>query len=107
MSKLTQEQLMPLIVSQLKSYGFYGIAQNLVEISQVTQPTDPSDKLAEMCMNASVSTMPAKKKPVIIDHSLGNYSNWFTTLHRGYCTTAAFSPDGNLIATGSDDTSLK
>ncbi|KAJ3228207.1 cleavage stimulation factor, 3' pre-RNA, subunit 1, partial [Clydaea vesicula] len=35
------------------------------------------------------------------------YVTWFTTQHREACRTAAFSPDGKFLATGSKDYSIK
>ena len=50
---LPQEQLLPLITSQLKSYGYYGIARNLQEAAQLPS-VDPNNKLAEFCSNMVV-----------------------------------------------------
>jgi WD40 repeat protein len=102
---MDKEMLIPLMVSQLKAYGLHTVARSLQD--EISQIAEPSDRLAEMCASLA-------PKPKVSFQSLGIYSNWFTTQHRGACTAAAFSPDGkylylnkSLIATGSEDTSLK
>ncbi|KAI8916210.1 WD40-repeat-containing domain protein [Gorgonomyces haynaldii] len=112
---LPQEQMLPLIVSQLKQYGYFGIARNLQDAAQI-QSVEPSNQLAEFCASMEVKQdenttqeavghllVTGNDQPVMI----GNYSAFFTTQHRGPVRSVAFSGDGRLIATGSEDSSLK
>jgi cleavage stimulation factor subunit 1 len=96
---IDKQDLVPLMISQLKSWGYHAVARSL-QTSTESDNVDPSDKLSEICL-------PFVQEPKTHVPLPLNYSAWFTTQHRGPCRTAAFSMDGSLIATGSQDASLK
>ncbi|KAJ3414331.1 hypothetical protein HDV05_006699 [Chytridiales sp. JEL 0842] len=113
---------------QLQDYGMTSIAQVIAESSQISfNIVKPSSKLAELAFAGSMvieggdDEIVARRSGMRDDDDMGdldmdvkgpakvapNYTLWFTTQHRGAARTAAFSPDGNYIATGSSDASLK
>lgn len=85
--QLPQESLVPLMVAQLKSYGYYAIARSLADQTALGS-IDPSVKLAELCANFTQiapeqvegdgEVVKVFEEPTV----LGNYSCWFTTQHR-------------------------
>ncbi|KAI8892317.1 WD40-repeat-containing domain protein [Globomyces pollinis-pini] len=119
---LPKEQVVSLIVSQLKQFGYYTAAKQIGD-SIGLQP-EPSNKLNELLSKSDIalddSYTELVQVPEFVD-DVGHlvfeqeklksnnipYQPWFTTQHRGSCRASAFSLDGNYLATGSSDTSLK
>lgn len=125
----TKDSLYRAIISQLLSDGYIAVAKSLT--SQVKPVTNcpPSDKLLQ-AYEAGVIHLDLEKE-VRLPSSLdvvppGNgidlefetdvqimspeaimYETCYVTAHKGPCRTAAFSKDGQYIATGSIDTSIK
>lgn len=52
-----QTQIMSLIVSQLKSYGYYSLAKNVAEQTGTFASAEPSNKLEEACKNVAIGDL--------------------------------------------------
>ncbi|KAJ3308345.1 cleavage stimulation factor, 3' pre-RNA, subunit 1 [Blyttiomyces sp. JEL0837] len=130
--QMSKEEILPLIISQLKLYGLDTIAKSVAEAVKVEDPIEPSNRLAELCQLGSVfqdgedaivgktvtDNLPDAGKDSedigldFQENTSGSlqappYTSWFTTQHRGLARAAAFSSDGRYFATCSSDASLK
>ncbi|KAI8926797.1 WD40-repeat-containing domain protein [Entophlyctis helioformis] len=121
---MPQSQLLPLIVSQLKHYGFMAAAKAVAETAEVAVGSiEQSSRLAHLCYaGRQAKELQGEADDDLLDVMDGagagsaaaleprpvpDYKSWFTTQHRYECRTAAFSGDGKLIATGSMDSTIK
>ena len=52
-----QTQIMSLIVSQLKSYGYYSLAKNVADQTGTFASAEPSNKLEEACKNIAIGDL--------------------------------------------------
>jgi cleavage stimulation factor subunit 1 len=121
MKNVPEEQVLGLIIAQLKHYSYFSIAKKLAE--QIGINPDQSNQLAELCGIADYTKQEDQETKIDLQEEdlygslvydgisknarFPNVNVRFSTQHRESCRTAAFSPDGNLIVTGSQDTSLK
>eukprot|EP00842_Homolaphlyctis_polyrhiza_P004842 jgi/Hompol1/5359/HPOL_000404-RA len=134
---LPPSQLLPLIVSQLKHYGFYAAAKFVADATDTAPTLEPSSRLAELCalgklskdalgdsdgdllnpIDSAVGAHAAAgddQQALVIEPNTKyepricpDYASWFNTQHRGPCRTVGFSADGRFLATGSQDSTLK
>lgn len=115
-----QNKVVNLMISQLKSYGFYSTAKQVAQATGIDSSCQPSNVLQDLCHSATKEELTQDepkanedKDCLIFDSSKKvkkvnpNYRSFFNTQHRGPARAAAFSLDGNFIATGSEDNSLK
>lgn len=100
-----QPQVLNLIISQLKSYGYYSLAKNIGQQTGVqTSSVEPSNKLQEAVkdiaipskldqnltgMGSVVASASGPEKGLVWDgknHNKmnPNYRNWFNTQHREF-----------------------
>jgi cleavage stimulation factor subunit 1 len=110
-----QQNTLEIIVSQLKSYGFYTLAKGISDQAKLGN-IDASNQLQQL-VKKNVVKQAIKQDTVHKQGGLDfnskktklnpNYKSRFQTQHRGPGRATAFSPDGNFIATGSEDTTLK
>ncbi|GLV45750.1 Cleavage stimulation factor 50 kD subunit [Carabus blaptoides fortunei] len=125
----SRELLYRLIISQLFYDGHQSLAVNLSSVVQADPPCPPSDRLLHI-MIAGIEHEPERKdRPV--NHGIGSnligpgldlefetepqipapepalYETAYVTSHKGNCRAGCFSQDGQLIATGSVDASIK
>ncbi|KAK7603024.1 hypothetical protein V9T40_003023 [Parthenolecanium corni] len=130
-----RELLYRLIVSQLYYDGHAGIATSLSALVQTDPPCPPSDRLYHLTMiglkhepdrqkrnenNPTLGLNPIQE--ILIGPGLdlefetdvastapepALYETAYVTSHKGPCRAGAFSVDGQLIATGSVDASIK
>ncbi|XP_065842308.1 cleavage stimulation factor subunit 1-like [Oscarella lobularis] len=124
-----RELLYKLIISQLRYDGFETVATNLAKSiagslaacsssSRLAHLVDLGLKTDEEQQPTSLGFFP-KAMPTNLDLEYGrddvpstcptacDYDTVCVIPHKGQCTAAAFSPDGQLAATGSYDTSVK
>ncbi|CAG5103809.1 Similar to CSTF1: Cleavage stimulation factor subunit 1 (Homo sapiens) [Cotesia congregata] len=128
-----RELLYRMIISQLFYDGHQTLAVQLSNLIQAEPPCPPSDRLLHL-MLIGLANEPDRSKKDNINHSsftsfentLGpgldleyeteaqtqapepaQYETAYVTSHKGNCRAGAFSPDGQLIATGSYDSSIK
>lgn len=110
-----QKNTLEVIVSQLKSYGFYSLAKGISDQAKLGN-VEASNQLQQLVKNNVVKQVVKKETQEAVgglDFSSKksklnpNYKSRFQTQHRGPGRAAAFSGDGNFVATGSQDTTLK
>ncbi|KAI4469044.1 cleavage stimulation factor subunit 1 [Holotrichia oblita] len=125
----SRELLYRLIISQLFYDGHQTIGTTLTGAIQADPPCAPSDRLLHI-MIAGLEHEPERKdrphNPGIGNNSVGPgldlefetdanlpapepalYETAYVTSHKGNCRAGCFSSDGQLIATGSVDASIK
>lgn len=125
-----RDQLYRLIVSQLFYDGYQNLAIQLANTIKVHLACPPSDRLLKVfCMgtrveeentdtdnalNAGETFLSGRGIDLEFQTEVKNkspeafeYETCYVTAHKGPCRTAAFHPNGQLIATGSEDSSIK
>eukprot|EP00088_Acartia_fossae_P026457 TRINITY_DN27295_c0_g1_i1.p1 TRINITY_DN27295_c0_g1~~TRINITY_DN27295_c0_g1_i1.p1 ORF type:complete len:439 (+),score=113.58 TRINITY_DN27295_c0_g1_i1:18-1334(+) len=123
----TRDLLYRLIISQLFYDGYQQVAVTLSNMVHTDPPCPPSDRLMHVVTlgleSESVSKHRTQNKA---EKELGPgldlefetemqsqapepalYETVYVTAHKGPCRAGAFSPDGQLCATGSQDASIK
>jgi len=116
-SSMDKRKLYELIVNQLEHDGYYDAAKRVTEATFVSSTkADDKDSLFRIVKKASQSRKRAKTSSTKLKefeqdkHAKNVYPEFdtrFITTHKQSCRVAAFSKDGQLVATGSEDTSLK
>ncbi|KAI9561193.1 hypothetical protein GHT06_012149 [Daphnia sinensis] len=121
-----KEQLYRLIISQLFYDGFQSMAVSLSSAVQAHPACPPSDRLNHI-VSLGLQHEHTLKKPLNkVEMMLGPgldleyetdvqtsapepalYETAYVTSHKAQCRSGAFSPDGQLVATGSVDASIK
>lgn len=121
-----KEQLYRLIISQLFYDGFQSMAVSLSSAVQAHPACPPSDRLNHI-VSLGLQHEHTLKKPLNkVEMLLGPgldleyetdvqtsapepalYETAYVTSHKAQCRSGAFSPDGQLVATGSVDASIK
>ncbi|XP_059486358.1 cleavage stimulation factor subunit 1 [Neocloeon triangulifer] len=121
-----RENLYRLIISQLFYDGHQTLAVSLSSLVQADPPCPPSDRLYHL-VQCGLQHEPDAPRPVTkVESLLGAgldleyetdiqslapepalYETAYVTSHKGQCRAGAFSADGNLVATGSVDASIK
>ncbi|KAK4004799.1 Cleavage stimulation factor subunit 1 [Daphnia magna] len=121
-----KEQLYRLIISQLFYDGFQSMAVSLSSAVQAHPACPPSDRLNHI-VSLGLQQEHTLKKPLNkVEMLLGPgldleyetdvqtsapepalYETAYVTSHKAQCRSGAFSPDGQLVATGSVDASIK
>ena len=107
------QKLLVLMAAQLKQFGYFSAAKTIQD--SINVKIEPSNQLQEMCKDLQFgqeegiadSAVEKEFDPTQATKKAPAMSTNFSTQHRGSCRAAAFSLDGNLLATGSQDTSLK
>ncbi|XP_043472833.1 cleavage stimulation factor subunit 1 [Leptopilina heterotoma] len=128
-----REALYRLIISQLFYDGHQTLAVQLSNTLQADPPCPPSDRLFHLMLTGMAHEPDRAKKEVgsnctfsSLDNTIGpgldlefeteaqvqapepaQYETAYVTSHKGNCRAGAFSADGQLIATGSVDASIK
>ncbi|XP_034951006.1 cleavage stimulation factor subunit 1 [Chelonus insularis] len=128
-----RELLYRLIISQLFYDGHQTLAVQLSNLIQAEPPCPPSDRLLHLMLIGMAHEPDRSKKENNHQSSFSNfdstlgpgldleyetetqtqapepaqYETAYVTSHKGNCRAGAFSPDGQLIATGSVDASIK
>ncbi|CAG2114465.1 unnamed protein product [Medioppia subpectinata] len=118
--------VLSIVFSQLFYDGHQNLAINLSTAAKVTDACPPSDRLLNLVSNALKSEEadnPSVSGDAIHPGSgidldfetertgssvqTSQYETVYVTSHKGPCRAGAFSPDGQLVATGSVDASIK
>lgn len=121
-----KEQLYRLIISQLFYDGHQQLAVGLSTLVQAHPACPPSDKLSRVVAIGLDMDEDQKMKRIAEPVAPGQgidlefetesdimapeavlYETCYVTAHKSACRCAAYSADGRLIATGSEDTSIK
>ncbi|KAJ2289149.1 hypothetical protein IWW55_006354, partial [Coemansia sp. RSA 2706] len=125
-----RDEVIRLILCQLSAYGYANLSQAIAAHTGVPMTADSNSRLAELVAQGLQSeqgraqqrpTKPAARNAEPEDDAgidlsrppraptgeAPQFQMWYKTKHKGVATTAAFSRDGQYIATGSADTSLK
>ncbi|XP_054164886.1 cleavage stimulation factor subunit 1-like [Oppia nitens] len=120
-----RDHLYKLMISQLFYDGHQTLALQLSGAVKMTDACPPSDRLISLVANAlkledeSSSIMTDVIHPgagIDLDFETertgtsvqtSQYETVYVTSHKGPCRAGAFSPDGQLVATGSVDASIK
>ncbi|KAG0353054.1 cleavage stimulation factor, 3' pre-RNA, subunit 1, partial [Gamsiella multidivaricata] len=117
-NQMRQEEVIPLIVSQLAEYGY---AQESVEIEPTDQSKikssassgagamgeDDDDDDDDMEAGTKLTRLNLDMDPKITPGPAPNLSTVCTTTHKEAVTCSTFSKDGRYAASGSADASLK
>ncbi|XP_044728718.1 cleavage stimulation factor subunit 1 [Chrysoperla carnea] len=125
----SREFLYRLIISQLFYDGHQNVAVGLSSLVQADPPCPPSDRLLHVMIAGLEHEPDRKERPPnhgIGDNTIGPgldlefetepqvpapepalYETAYVTSHKGNCRAGCFSHDGQLIATGSVDASIK
>jgi len=123
----TRELLYRLVISQLFYDGYQQVAVTLSNIIHTDPPCPPSDRLMHVVTlgldrEAEARHRPQNRQEQILGPGLdleyetemqstapepAMYETAYVTSHKGNCRSGAFSPDGQLCATGSVDASIK
>ncbi|XP_071476263.1 cleavage stimulation factor subunit 1-like [Diadema antillarum] len=122
-----KDQMYRLIISQLLHDGYHEVAQQLSKIVSPVPDCPPSDRLQRV-VQLGLHAEPDRQVPVNISDTVApatsidldfdtevqssapeaaQYETCYVTAHKGPCRVAAWSKDGQLIATGSTDASIK
>uniref|UniRef100_A0A0K8TM82 Cleavage stimulation factor subunit 1 n=1 Tax=Tabanus bromius TaxID=304241 RepID=A0A0K8TM82_TABBR len=118
-----REILYRLIVSQLFYDGYHNLAVELGSTVRADPPCPPSDRLLHVVIAGIQNEVP-KEQNIYDDISSGidlefetegsslapepaSYETAYVTSHKQSCRAGAFSFDGQLVATGSVDASIK
>ncbi|XP_072394272.1 cleavage stimulation factor subunit 1 [Diabrotica undecimpunctata] len=125
----TREFLYKLIISQLLYDGYQNVATSLQQAVQADPINAPSDRLYHLTITGLEHEPSIKDRPktsAIGNNQIGPgldlefemesnvpapepalYETAYVTSHKGNCRAGCFSADGQLIATGSVDASIK
>ncbi|KAG4071780.1 hypothetical protein HA402_011934 [Bradysia odoriphaga] len=119
----SRETLYRLMISQLFYDSHHNLAVELSNIIRADPPCPPSDKLLHLTIDALQNEMP--KENLNYNESFAgidleyetegsclapepsSYETAYVTSHKQACRSGAFSHDGQLVATGSVDASIK
>eukprot|EP00057_Strongylocentrotus_purpuratus_P032508 XP_787885.3 PREDICTED: cleavage stimulation factor subunit 1 [Strongylocentrotus purpuratus] len=122
-----KDQMYRLIISQLLHDGYHEVAQQLSKIVCPVPDCPPSDRLQKV-VQLGLRAEPDRHAPISISDTVApatsidldfdtevqsqapeaaQYETCYVTAHKGPCRVAAWSKDGQLIATGSSDASIK
>lgn len=118
-----REQLYRLMISQLFYDGHLGIAMELTNLVRADPPCAPSDRLMNI-VKQSNQIEQSKQSNLFDDLPCGldlefetegstmapepaSYETAYVTSHKQACRAGCFSIDGQLVATGSVDASIK
>lgn len=118
-----RDYLYRLMISQLFYDGHHNLAVELSTIIRADPPCPPSDKLLHLTVDGFTKEMqcnPNQYNDVISGIDLeyetegtslapepASYETAYVTSHKQACRSGAFSYDGQLVATGSVDASIK
>ncbi|KAL2913593.1 hypothetical protein HK105_206895 [Polyrhizophydium stewartii] len=111
---LPAAQLLPLIVSQLKFYGYTAAAKFVADTTEVSSTFEPSARLAELCFlgRQAKEAMGGAEEDLLapaesLEPAGGAPGDELGALAIDPAAPAAYSADGKLAATGSQDTTIK
>ncbi|KAF6020648.1 CSTF1 [Bugula neritina] len=121
-----RENMYRLIISQLFYDGYQSLAVNLATTVKAHPACSPSDrlmKIIQLGLREEEEHNDAQKQSVIlpgtgidlefetdvksISPDAAQYDTLYVTAHKGPCRAGAFHPKGHLVATGSEDSSIK
>ncbi|XP_026477972.1 cleavage stimulation factor subunit 1-like [Ctenocephalides felis] len=120
-----RELLYRLMISQLFYDGHQNIAVSLSTLVLPDPPCPPSDKLLNIMISGLAAEPDRKEKALLNDNNGGgldlefetegstlaaepaSYETAYVTSHKQACRAGSFSFDGQLVATGSVDASIK
>ncbi|KAK3581409.1 hypothetical protein CHS0354_016268 [Potamilus streckersoni] len=123
-----RELLYKLMISQLTYDGYLSVANSLSNVTRTTAATPPSERLLKLLKmglkieEEETGQKALKPDPVApgsgidvefetdvqtITPEAALYETCYVTAHKGPCRAGAFHQSGQLIATGSDDASIK
>ncbi|KAG8131701.1 hypothetical protein E2320_009618 [Naja naja] len=115
-----RQQLYRLIISQLLYDGYINIANGLINEVKPQSVCAPSEqllhliKLVQYAIGRSDTVAPGTGIDLEFDADVqtmspeaSEYETCYVTSHKGPCRVATYSRDGQLIATGSADASIK
>ncbi|XP_035791565.1 cleavage stimulation factor subunit 1-like [Anopheles albimanus] len=118
-----REQLYRMMISQLFYDGHHGVAVELTKVVRADPPCPPSDRLMNIFKQATQIDQ-SKESNLFDDLPCGldlefetegstlapepaSYETAYVTSHKQACRAGCFSADGQLVATGSVDASIK
>lgn len=118
-----REQLYRMIISQLFYDGFTSVAVNLSNMVKAHPSCPPSNKLLKMAA-VGIREEIEKKESILtpvtraldlefetdvqtISPEVATYETCYVTSHKSPCRAGAFNLQGTLVATGSEDASIK
>ncbi|CAH1240753.1 CSTF1 [Branchiostoma lanceolatum] len=122
-----REQLYKLVIGQLYYDGYESVAASLAKVVRLQGALTPSDRLLRLTKLALVTEEGTKQNSltkervapgggidlefesdvVTISPEAALYETCYVTSHKAQCRASAFTCDGQLIATGSVDASIK
>ena len=115
-----REQLYRLMISQLFYDGYSAFATELSKVLKKNPTCPPSNKLMNMALGVIKKELKKSLEPVgfsvmchldFVNSTLfpkpGTYESCYITSHDLPCHAGAFNKQGTLVATGSNDTSIK
>ncbi|CAH1775244.1 unnamed protein product [Owenia fusiformis] len=123
-----REQLYRLMISQLFYDGYQSVAVSLANIVKAQPACPPSDKLQRIVRQGLEADDVMKEQLALradtvapgsgidlefetdvsaLSPEVAQYETCYVTAHKGPCRVAKFHDSGMLIATGSEDTSIK
>ncbi|ESO02995.1 hypothetical protein HELRODRAFT_80748 [Helobdella robusta] len=122
-----RDQLYRLMISQLFYDGYQSLAVQLANMTKAHPACPPSDRLFKV-VALGLRTEESEHEQIVQKNSdpivsgidmefetdvsptspeIAQYETCYVTAHKGPCRTAIFHPNGHLIATGSEDASIK
>jgi len=128
MQSSADKELCGLVVRQLQAYGLTSVAAVVADAVGIVPQLNPSDELAQLVAAGrrgsqhsqhSQQQQQQQQQPGGLDldteggsggaatRPFGKYECPFFTTHKKPTRAVAISPDGRLVATGSDDTTIK